>query len=322
MPEGVESFLLLTGLRMSLFPYLFTMKTIISMMLILLTISCAKKDSAFRGRPIPTSPPVVSTCAEGYIMVPSLYGFNTKAFCVGKYEAAKSDGKALSSMGNLPSSVRLRSEAMALCQANGPKYSLPTNAQWQAIARSIESNPRNWTTNVVGTGALSLGHSDGDPAQALAAGPDSDGCLNNKDTDCSPTAWHFQKRTHLLSNGEVIWDFAGNIAEWVSDVPNIDLTALNGTTVEVRTVTRDDIKRTYGANLVDISKLEDQLAGGFGSLTVDAPRAGVAMGVVRGGGFDSMIESGVFAARVNVPAETAQYDSTPLSVGFRCAYEL
>lgn len=34
---------------------------------------------------------------------------------------------------------------------------------------------------------------------------------------CSGSTWHFQKRTHNLSNGEVIWDFAGNLWEWIYD---------------------------------------------------------------------------------------------------------
>ena len=35
--------------------------------------------------------------------------------------------------------------------------------------------------------------------------------------DCNGRTWHEKKRTHTLSNGQVIWDLGGNVSEWVRD---------------------------------------------------------------------------------------------------------
>src|SRR5690606_11420113 len=43
---------------------------------------------------------------------------------------------------------------------------------------------------------------------------DSDACFGTEQA-CDDQTWHAQRRTHSLSNGEVIWDFAGNAWEWV-----------------------------------------------------------------------------------------------------------
>jgi hypothetical protein len=45
---------------------------------------------------------------------------------------------------------------------------------------------------------------------------DDDACLGTSQT-CSKSTWHQSRRIHKISNGEWIWDFAGNAAEYVSD---------------------------------------------------------------------------------------------------------
>ena len=79
------------------------------------------------------------------------------------------------------------------------------------MARDIEANPVNWSGGEVGSGALSRGHSDANPSNALAI-TDADDPLTN--TGNEEGNWD-QRRTLVLSNGEVIWDLAGNVSEWV-----------------------------------------------------------------------------------------------------------
>jgi hypothetical protein len=96
------------------------------------------------------------------------------------------------------------------------KYYLISNPEWMTIAHEIENTDVNWspvapaTTGVVGVGFLNRGHSDNSPNIAC------DGALENVQTDCTTAGTgHQQKRTHTLSNGQVIWDFAGNVWDWV-----------------------------------------------------------------------------------------------------------
>src|SRR5690606_28355723 len=88
-------------------------------------------------------------------------------------------------------------------------FYLINNAQWQTIARNIESDERNRID-----GVYPRGHSDNEPPQSC------DGYTENVKDDCSTpddTAPHLQKRTLILTNDEVIWDFAGNLRESVID---------------------------------------------------------------------------------------------------------
>src|SRR5690606_37302902 len=60
-------------------------------------------------------------------------------------------------------------------------------------------------------------HSDSSPLSNLAADADDTKACSGTGQTCSNTVWHDQRRTHVLSNGEVIWDLGGNVGEWVND---------------------------------------------------------------------------------------------------------
>ena len=71
---------------------------------------------------------------------------------------------------------------------------------------------------------LSRGHSDDVPFNALeASSDDTQGCFGTGQENTCDDAGRSQKRTHIVNNhgkDEVIWDMAGNVAEWVSDHNN------------------------------------------------------------------------------------------------------
>jgi formylglycine-generating enzyme required for sulfatase activity len=105
--------------------------------------------------------------------------------------------------------------AASYCSTAGA--SLITNAEWMTIARNIEAQLSNWTTgtaasSAIGTGGLYRGHSDNSPGTALVAGADNDGYIGTNDSGFS-----IERRTHTLSNGEIIWDLSGNVWEWTND---------------------------------------------------------------------------------------------------------
>ncbi len=111
---------------------------------------------------------------------------------------------------------------------------LITNNEWMTIARNVEQVSNNWcNTDGTGCGAtpgttgkiLANGHNDdanelaasGDRNGALIASTDDKPCFGTT-TDGSNTCGgkSSQKRTLALSNGEVLWDFAGNVWEWTA----------------------------------------------------------------------------------------------------------
>jgi hypothetical protein len=91
-----------------------------------------------------------------------------------------------------------------------------TNAQYQAAARNLEGVASNWSGGSVGSGAIYLGHTDGNPYASLGvAGGTSESFVNNAANgyDSTLNASGDQRRTLTTSNGEVVWDFSGNAKE-------------------------------------------------------------------------------------------------------------
>jgi len=167
-------------------------------------------------------------------------------FCVMKYEAKLHDGTSIVLDGNFSNSINYNSprSAIAVSSPDGQPwvyikrteasealdaeracsnitgtglvsaavdddFALINNSQWQAIARNIEANPNNWVN-----GKLNAGNTQSNLFELC------DGYIENATVDCTipnPLAPHDQKRTHELTNGEVIWDMGGNVYEWVID---------------------------------------------------------------------------------------------------------
>ena len=118
-----------------------------------------------------------------------------------------------------------RDAAIKKCTSLGSSHDLISNTQWQFLARNIYSVTDNWSNGRVGSGQLNQGHSDGTPDNALAANiNDTSPCegTGNSNCDTHSHADFSQKRTHTLSNGEVVWDVAGNVWEWVKDDNSTD----------------------------------------------------------------------------------------------------
>ncbi|NRA63881.1 MAG: hypothetical protein HRU19_05325 [Pseudobacteriovorax sp.] len=178
-----------------------------------------KADIQFGDQP----PTAISTqeallgCPENY--TPVLAGdptTNAPPFCVATYEMKQgADDKPVSQAAGRPWVAITKSDAMDRCADLGDGYSLMTNDQWMAIARTIELNPENWSSGRVNEGSINRGHSDNSPAQSLQASVNRrEACFETEQT-CSHVAWDSQKRTHVLTFNHIIWDFAGNVHEHV-----------------------------------------------------------------------------------------------------------
>jgi formylglycine-generating enzyme required for sulfatase activity len=103
-----------------------------------------------------------------------------------------------------------QSESIAACEAIGGH--LITNDEWMTIARNIEQVPSNWSSGSVGSGYIYSGHNDGAPEGALEASIDTNGYAGTGQTTGN------QRRTLTLTNGEIIWDLAGNVWQWIDNV--------------------------------------------------------------------------------------------------------
>lgn len=148
--------------------------------------------------------------------------------------------------------------AKAYCDHMG--WHLMTNAEWMTVARNVEQVSANWC-NPDGTGCgatpgtagkiLSNGHNNAMPDSALIASSDDNQACFGTSTDGSNTCGcpNSQKRTLTLSNGEVIWDFAGNVWQWVDG-----------------SVLRKDEPKSQTNGKLDVGWLSSEFAPGAGAL--------------------------------------------------------
>ena len=243
-----------------------------------------------------------------WLLVPGDYSLGTLDFWVQKYEAKNVSSLPTSQPAGAPWVTITQTEARNRCEALGAGYHLITMHEAQTISRNIENNAWNWTGGAVGSGGLWRGHSDNSPANALAADitgdPDDDPYVGTGQTTPS-----IEKRVHQLSSGQYLWDWSGNVWEWV------DMTCTAGT--------GSGYWATGGwlewsdANLSDYEKGR---AGPSGAYT-SAQNAGKYYGcsatgnaVFRGGPWTSIAISGVYAFYA-LGAPTYSHAET----GFRCA---
>lgn len=154
-------------------------------------------------------------CPTGYIEVPGNAVLGTKNFCVMQFEA-KSNAGAKSEPAGTPWVSINQTNAQAACTALGAGYDLISNQEWMTIARNAEGLAGNWTSGVVGTGAMFRGHTDSSPNNIVSVADDSDLYDQTGNSAADPIGTGFeQRRTFTLSNGNIIWDFVGNVSEWV-----------------------------------------------------------------------------------------------------------
>jgi len=247
-------------------------------------------------------------CPANFVGVPKLYPYTVRNFCVMKYEA-KNDGygTAVSIAAGAPWVNIDRPTARSKCQALGSGYDMISNDQWQTIARNIAGVASNWSTGTVTSGELNRGHSDNAPSGALVAVTDDNNSCNGTGQACSASTWDSQRRTHALSNGNVIWDFSGNVWEWVTN----DNTVVNGADGYTSTMSGGDIRQTrYGAAVFCATPGASPYCGmghGYFNSSTGA--------VLRGGHWNFDLSVGVFAVHLNVaPTGTAT------TMGFRCVF--
>ena len=156
-----------------------------------------------------------TTCPTGFIVVPGSATYGTVDFCTMKYAASQSSATVpISQAGSTPWVSISQTNAIAYAPnvAGCTGCHLITEAEFMTIAQNVLSVASNWSGGSVGSGFIYSGHNDNAPSNALAA--DSNDANGYSGTgNSSPSN---QRRTLTLTNGEVIWDLAGNVWEWTS----------------------------------------------------------------------------------------------------------
>jgi hypothetical protein len=245
-----------------------------------------------------------------------------------------------------------KNNAKTYCQSQG--WHVITNNEWMTIARNVEKIKNNWCdTNGTNCGftpgtkgkILASGHGDNlnEPAAsaggvgALVAGEDSQPCFGTT-TDGSNTCGgkNSQKRTLSLSNGNILWDFAGNVWQWVDQM-----------------VERKNEPKSSSSGILDLGWLKSDFAPGSlpsvisdngigGGLGYDAFRPSnptwntnngvgriyhysalndtseIPYAFIRGGNWRHFDDDGAFTVHMSPPANTENIDD----VGFRCVSPL
>jgi hypothetical protein len=304
-----------------------------------------------------------TACPTNFVKVPANATLGTAEFCLAKYEmkVAQNNGTAVfdgynnsvaldvtlykpeSRPDGVPWVRILLADAISECASLGTGYHLSTAKEWQAAALNIESVATNWSGNSVGSGRLNTGHSDNavdasavangyavTGSNLLSAGSGSDAYVGTGQNNS--LAWGSggeQKRTHTLSNGEVIWDMAGNARDVV------DLDGL-GSSVNYTGPGSSGFYEPLGSELSSMIFSSTLSGGGTLNINLFKPATAaltnstngigqtyISSGartlrlVTRGGNFSNSNSPGIFAADFDTAAS-----ATSSSFGFRCAKSL
>lgn len=280
------------------------MRNIILCMMIFILSSCGK--TALDSKISTESSALLannSVCPSGYIIVPKLSPYTAKDFCVMKYEAKQEEsGKAISKAAGTPWVRITRADARAACKAQGIKFDMISNEEWQTIARNIAGTASNWSFGSVANRELNIGFWITGETILPASEDDINGNCYGTTSTCSSATWSPNRRTHNISNGNVIWDFGGNVIEWVTN----DYTSSVGSNDHIANMNNGDIRQiNYGAESSTIC-----------NSPTSSPFCGMGEGNISGTSYGTMTRglNGIFSIATSTIFEPSQ------AVGFRCVF--
>jgi formylglycine-generating enzyme required for sulfatase activity len=290
----------------------------------LILVSCSNPlgSNTYAQTSFLSSPTSSLSCPTGYVLVPHNSTYTSNDFCVSKYIASQSGSIAQSVPLVAPWVNITQTSAITACQANGSRYDLITNAEWQTVAQNIELIASNWSGGVIGSvGGLNAGTNNNFNSSGVAANSDdTQGCYLTGQA-CT-TNWNSQKRTFTLSNGNIVWDMAGNVYQWEKDTNSTNFGAGNYTS-QITSASNPTTGTLAGGNGIatgnatflfgptgNYTALNSGAYGGLGYAFT-----GTAGGIVRGGAWGNGSFAGLFFVVLNFAPS-----SSNANIGFRCVY--
>lgn len=262
-----------------------------------------------------------SLCNTGFIPVPGNTSFGTSSFCVAQYEAKDVGGTATSQASGAPWVNINQANAILKASSACESCRLINEAEWLTIAHSVVNVNNNWSTGTVGSGFIYSGHTNANPDSALAASEDdSDGLYGYTGGTGTLTSSN-NRRTLTLSNGEIIWDFAGNVWEWTSSQVSGAGSRPGGEGGAWREWNAVSTIGTLPVNPFPSFNAPAAASWthsqGIGRLYSDSSDTSTS-GFLRGGDWNSDgLNTGIFTLRLNYPPSSAFHD-----VGFRIVHTL
>jgi len=254
-----------------------------------------------------------TSCPTGYIVAPGSSTYNTSDFCVMKYIASNSGSNTAVSVSGATPWVRIsQTNSLSTASAACSGCHLITEPEWLTIAQNVLSVPSNWSGGTVGSGFIYFGHNDNSPGNSLAA----DSSDANGYSGTGNSAPSSQRRTLTLTNGEVIWDLAGNVWQWTAGTTAGGQPGSSGYTWrEWNALT------TFGALTPNPSPATTGISGasswtsaqGIGQIYSNSDETAL-RSLLRGGFWSGSGLAGVFALNLNNTPST-----THSSIGFRVA---
>ena len=257
---------------------------------------------------------VAITCPSGFIIVPGSSTFSTTNFCVMKYEAKQASA-------TVPVSQAAGTPWGSITQADAATYSanvagctgchLITENEWLTISQNVMSVASNWSGGSVGNGFIYSGTNDGTPANPVAASTsDSDGYYLTGNTSGN------QRRTLTLTNGEVIWDIAGNVWDTTAGLLTGNQPGAPGWAYREWNAIADNgsLNANVFPSFANPVASSWTSVNGIGQLYSSTTNSGINRAFVRGGGWGDTTGAGIYGLNLSVATNV-----TGSGIGFRVA---
>ncbi|MCB9090913.1 MAG: BspA family leucine-rich repeat surface protein, partial [Halobacteriovoraceae bacterium] len=252
----------------------------------------------------------INSCPVGYSLVPGDSTIGTTDYCIMTYPAKNVSGVPTSQTAGTPWTSISGNNSYTECDDLNTDlsgytgtFAMITNPEWMTAARNAENVDENWSSGTVGSGCLFRGNNGTNDSCGYDGSDPEYGTGRNT------------KAMLIFSNGQTVWDMAGNGWEWVdwsgSDSSfTVASGVCSGSDVELNTVSCGVL--SYDDYMPDDNTLTS--TNGVGTFYSSCGSGGA---VSRGHNSSGGANAGIYQMDM---CETAT--GSHGQIGFRCVYHL